>query len=351
MTAPYYETRFNVSVIDVCTFTNGSPLPTALTSFQGSFLIVTLIASIVVNVFFTVVVISQKALHQRDLVLNMLLAVLHIIIGLVANLSHLISLITGSWVFGMPACYLVGNAIFFIGLMRYVLILVITVDRFGEIMYPFKYPQHAKKVIAVVILIGTLFSLMLTLVFNLDTEIGCYNFDHSFHSCFIQIQCKTAGCYAFAMASLSVIALFGVGIPSILYAIIFRKAMKMRRSLRLTCGSLEHGHSTNTTVKSPDSSSASLQPVVTGVLLLVSLVILTTPLQLYFTVRIFIQIDTSLEQVSTFAVLSGILHYLIPIADGLVVMRNRNVKACLAAMGRKLVCCCCRQSNQNSLPH
>eukprot|EP00731_Ephydatia_muelleri_P013463 Em0007g773a len=333
MTAPYYETRFNVSAIDVCTFTNGSPLPTALTSFQGSFLIVTFIASIVVNVFFTVVVISQKALHQRDLVLNMLLAVLHIIIGLVANLSHLISLITGSWVFGMPACYLVGNAIFFIGLMRYVLILVITVDRFGEIMYPFKYPQHAKKVIAVVILIGTLFSLMLTLVFNLDTEIGCYNFDHSFHSCFIQIQCKTAGCYAFAMASLSVIALFGVGIPSILYAIIFRKAMKMRRSLRLTCGSLEHAHSTNTTscsgVVRMTSETRSRTPVTTGCN----------------------EADDESGQVSTFAVLSGILHYLIPIADGLVVMRNRNVKACLAAMGRKLVCCCRRQSNQNSLPH
>ncbi|KAL5509489.1 hypothetical protein EMCRGX_G004876 [Ephydatia muelleri] len=323
MTAPYYETRFNVSAIDVCTFTNGSPLPTALTSFQGSFLIVTFIASIVVNVFFTVVVISQKALHQRDLVLNMLLAVLHIIIGLVANLSHLISLITGSWVFGMPACYLVGNAIFFIGLMRYVLILVITVDRFGEIMYPFKYPQHAKKVIAVVILIGTLFSLMLTLVFNLDTEIGCYNFDHSFHSCFIQIQCKTAGCYAFAMAH--------------------EDAPIIATHVRIIGARAQHQHHRKVV---PDSSSASLQPVVTGVLLLVSLVILTTPLQLYFTVRIFIQIDTSLEQVSTFAVLSGILHYLIPIADGLVVMRNRNVKACLAAMGRKLVCCCCRQSNQ-----
>eukprot|EP00731_Ephydatia_muelleri_P013477 Em0007g787a len=308
MTAPYYETRFNVSAIDVCTFTNGSPLSTALTSFQGSFLIVTLIASIVVNVFFTVVVISQKTLHQRDLVLNMLLAVLHIIIGVYYGQMKTFRCMANQW------------------------------DDDDSIV------KHKLATTAVR-------DLMLTLVFNLDTEIGCYNFDHSFHSCFIQIQCKTAGCYAFAMASLSVIALFGVGIPSILYAIIFRKAMKMRRSLRLTCGSLEHAHSTNTTVKSPDSSSASLQPVVTGVLLLVSLVILTTPLQLYFTVRIFIQIDTSLEQVSTFAVLSGILHYLIPIADGLVLMRNRNVKACLVAMGRKLVCCCCRQSNQNSLPH
>ena len=340
----YNETIHSV-IIDVCKFTTGSPLPTALTAFESVFLIATFITGIVVNVFFTVVVISQKALHQRDLVLNMLLAVLHIIIGLVANLSHLISLITGSWVFGMPACYLVGNAIFFIGLMRYVLILAITVDRFGVVMYPFKYPQNAKKVIAVVILIGTLFSLMLTLVFNLDTEIGCYNFDHSFHSCFIQINCTTTGCYVFAAASMFVIALCGVVLPSILYAIIFRKAMKMRQSSRLTCGSLEHGRavftqSSSTKSSSTKSSSASLEPVVTGALLLLSLVVLATPLQLYFAAKIFAHIDYSLAEVSIFAVLSGDLYYLIPIADGLVVMRNREVKACLAAMGKKLVCCC-----------
>ncbi|KAL5509512.1 hypothetical protein EMCRGX_G004901 [Ephydatia muelleri] len=88
-------------------FTDERELPFIPTSFTTVASSVSTIASsttscIVVNVFFTVVVISQKTLHQRDLVLNMLLAVLYIIIGLVANLSHLISLITGSWVFGMP---------------------------------------------------------------------------------------------------------------------------------------------------------------------------------------------------------------------------------------------------------
>ncbi|KAL5509485.1 hypothetical protein EMCRGX_G004872 [Ephydatia muelleri] len=219
-------------------------------------------------------------------------------------------------------------------------------------MYPFKYPQHAKKVIAAVLPIGTLFSLMLTLVFNLDTEIGCYNFDHSFHSCFIQINCTTTGCYVFAAASMSVITLCGVVLPSILYAIMFRKAMKMRQSSRLMCGSLEYGRTQSSSTKSSStkssstkssstkSSSASLEPVVTGALLLLSLVVLATPLQLYFAAKIFAHIDTSFAAVSIFAVLSGNLYYLIPIADGLVVMRNREVKACLAAMGRKLVCCC-----------
>eukprot|EP00731_Ephydatia_muelleri_P013474 Em0007g784a len=334
----YNETIHSV-IIDVCKlkFTTGSPLPMALTAVESVFLIATFIAGIVVNVFFTVVVISQKTLHQRDLVLNMLLAVLHIIGGLVANPTHLISLITGSWVFGMPACYLVGNAIFFIGLMRYVLILAITVDRFGVVMYPFKYPQNAKKVM---ILIGTLFSSTLTLVFNLDTEIGCYYFDHSFHSCFIQINCTTTGCYVFAAAFMSVITLCGVVLPSILYAIIIRKARKMRQSSRLTCGSLEHGRAVFTQSSSTKSSSASLEPVVTGALLLLSLVVLATPLQLYFAAKIFAHIDYSLAEVSIFAVLSDDLYYLIPIADGLVVMRNREVKACLAAMGKKLVCCC-----------
>eukprot|EP00731_Ephydatia_muelleri_P013501 Em0007g811a len=114
----------------------------------------------------------------------------------------------------------------------------------------------------------------------------------------------------------------------------------MRQSSRLTCGSLEHGRAVFTQSSSTKSSSASLEPVVTGALLLLSLVVLATPLQLYFAAKIFAHIDYSLAEVSIFAVLSDDLYYLIPIADGLVVMRNREVKACLAAMGKKLVCCC-----------
>lgn len=290
MTAAYNEMIYNFSSLDVCTFTNGSPLPTALTAFEGVFLIVTFIAGTVVNVLFTVVVITQKALHQRDIVLNMLLTVLHIINGFVSNLTHLVSLVTGNWVFGMPACYLVGNAIFFIGLLRYVLVLVITVDRFGAVMYPFKYPQHARKVISVVIAIDT-----------------------TLHPLRHHVPQSREG-------------------PPIIAAHVWR--------------SLEPVHITLT---SPESSPASLQSVVTGLLLLLSLVLLATPLQFYFAARIFVHIDNSLQQVSTAALLAGNLYYLIPIADGLVVMRNREVKASLAAIGKKLACC--RPLDKNKLPY
>ena len=312
----------------MCTFTKGSPLPTALTVFEGAFLVLTFAANMVVNVLFTVTVVTQRALHQRDLVLNMFLAVLHIVYGFVANATHLTSLITGVWVFGKPACYIEGNAVFFISLMRYVLVLAITVERFGVVMYPFKYPLQGTKVITTVILIGSLLCLMISALFDIDARFGCYNFDPSFHDCFIQMNCKTPGCYFCIMAAITIITLFGVIVPFIMYAVLCRQANKFRRS-SVTCGSLEPAA---TNARATSSAPVSQQAVVTGLLLLVSVVVLSTPLQLYFAARTILHIDTSLEKVSVIAVLLGNLYYLIPIADGLVAMQNRDFKSRLATV-------------------
>ena len=335
-------TEYNVSEIDACTFTTGSPLPISLSVFEGSFLVLTFIASLAINVLFSVLVVTQRSLHQRDLILNTLLAVLHVAYGFVANMTHLAALITGSWVFGKSACYVEGSALFFIALLRYVLLLAITVDRFGIVMYPFKYPRHSTKVIATVIMIGSLYSLLLPICVYMDGTNLCYNFDPSFHDCFVQINCKTVWCYVYITASISVLILFGVIIPFVLYVIMFHQAKKIRRSQQVTCGSLEQAPAGSGAVKNP--SSTSLQPAVTGVLLLVSVVILATPLQLYFMARTILHIDGSLDEVSIIAVLIGNLYYLIPIADGLVIMRHRDVKMSLAAVCRKM---CSRASCKN----
>lgn len=330
---------------DLCTLSKGRPLPIALTVLQGCMIVVLLVANLVVNSLFTVVVITDKTLRrQHDLMLSTLLCVWNMIIELV-YVTHFTTLITGSWVLGKLACYVMGNITFFIGLQRYVTILAIAVDRFGVIMHPFKYPHHAKKVIALVLALGSVWSLMVTVSFDIKGTFGCYNFDQSLHICFIQLNCKTIGCYLFVSLNEFVLAFFGIIIPLILYAIMFYKAKKVRDSFRVTCGSLAQVNGSSVTASSAESPVIPLQPLLTGLLIVLSVIILTLPSDIYIFLRT-IYIDNSVMKYSPFAAVCANLHYIVPVLDGLLVMRNTDVKSRLAAMFRKL---CCRAVHKNYL--
>ena len=145
---------------DPCEFTPGSPFSTWLTVFQTVFLILSLLASILLNASFTIVVIMYKALrHQKDTLMNLALTVPNICSSIVGTIPTIASMIDGKWPLGKPFCYAIGTLGLIFTLLRYTSILAITVDRFGAVMCPFQYPKHGAKIAAVIFSVGIYYSI------------------------------------------------------------------------------------------------------------------------------------------------------------------------------------------------
>ena len=87
-------------------------------------------------------IIHKVLKQQKNVVLSASLSIANICLGVFPNIT---SWIIGSWLLGKLSCYVLGRMEFFFSIMRYTLILTITVDRFAVVIYPFQYPRTAQK--------------------------------------------------------------------------------------------------------------------------------------------------------------------------------------------------------------
>eukprot|EP00731_Ephydatia_muelleri_P001979 Em0001g1979a len=314
----------NNGSVDFCEFNPELLLPTWLTPLQLIYLILSLFSSLLLNASFTIIAIMYKPLHQKDTMINLVLTISNICYNVVANIVSIASLTSGRWPFGKSLCYVSGMMILFLALLRYTFLLAITVDRFGSVMYPFRYPRQSTKVVAAVFTIGGLFCAVVALAFG-EHSVGCYNFDQYTQRCRSFASCSEIWCHVYISLVVLIIVAFGVVVPFVLSCLLFCKAKKHRQ--RIACGS-EMGTFGNvqmvgsagaTTVTSEDDRRA----VVTLVLLLTSIVGLTVPSILLD--ALFAGMLPG-SPASLIGQLIFDLYNLIPTADALIIWRNRDVK-------------------------
>eukprot|EP00731_Ephydatia_muelleri_P006392 Em0003g640a len=312
---------------DICEYTPGSPLPTWMAALQTIFLVSVFIVSLILNVSFTAIVIVHKALHQEDIMLNLVLTVTNICFSALSNIPNIASVVNGGWPLGKVFCYVDGTMNFFLAISRHAFLLAITMDRFGLVMYPFSFRRHRSKTAAVILLVGVLYSAAVSIVFNANV-VGCYNFDQNGQLCLFKVDCSDIWwCYSFNVLAWFVVYFFGVVVPFILTAIMFYKAQKIRTAV--ACGMIDRveiGGPGPTEIRSPDTRA-----VMTVALLFGSIAGLTTPYLALLFAKITLPFDTSVVEI-----LIGDLYTLVPIADALVVWRNRDVKECAIAACRRM---------------
>ena len=155
--------------------------------------------------------------------------------SLLTFLTSHAAVIYGGWPFGKPFCYAIGTVHYFLVLLRYIFVLAITVDRFGAVMYPYRYPQHSTKVVAAIFTVGSLFGAVSSLV--LDANIaGCYNFDKSSQICTFLYDCSGVWCRVYVTLHILTVASFGIVAPLILNILMFHKAKNLRSTV--ACGTI-----------------------------------------------------------------------------------------------------------------
>lgn len=307
---------------DVCEFTTGKPIPTWLTVLDSLFLITVLCISLLLNVSFTIVVVVSKSLHHMEMVNNLILTVSNICYSIVANTSSFAAVTSGGWPFGKPFCYVAGATSLFLSLLRYTSLLAITADRFGSVMYPFHYPRIGAKLLVVTLILGGLCCILVPLGFLVNLT-GCFNFDQATQACIFEMLCHEIWCKLYLIFLTFVIVFFGVVLPLVLNAIMLYKAKKHRRAIALN-GSAETQHF---------SVNDAMRAVVTVALLFASVFLLTLPYASLETASLLFGVDKTNYLVS---LLFNDVYTLIPVADALVVWRNREVKKCALSLCKRI---------------
>ena len=320
------EALNGTNVTDICVFTSGSPLPTWLIVFQTIFLVLVTLLSLLLNVSFTIVVILHKELHQKEMMINLVLTASNICGAVFVFLPNIASLINGGWPFGKPFCYVIGTAIYFLVLARYIFILAITLDRFGAVMYPYRYPQHSTKVVAAIFTVGCLFGAVSSLVLDANVA-GCYNFDGSAQICTFRYDCSEVWCYVYVILHLLTVVTFGIVAPLILNILMFHKAKNLRSTVACgTIGNIQmvdpHG-----AAEIRSSQLQDMRAMVTVALLFTAIIGLTLPYFTFVSAKSILNFDVVADSpASLVAILLRDLYTLVPVADALVVWRNTEVK-------------------------
>ena len=308
--------------VDGCEFTSGSPLSAWLAPLQVVFFILTLFLSLLLNIPFTIIVIIYKSLHRKEIMICLGLTISNICYSVVANISRAVSVINGGWPLGKQFCLAIGTVTLFLALLRYIILLAITVERFGSLVYPFRYPRHSTKVAAAILIIGSLYVAIVVLGYNANI-VGCYNFDQSSQICTLRLSsgCSEIWCRVYGNFQLFTLLCFGVAVPLILNTVIFYKAKKHRQAIA-DCG--KSGTVGGTEMVAMDLRSLHTRAIITMALLLLSIVVLTVP----HIVQLMLDSRGAAHSQPVFvtATLLNDLYLLIPTADGLVIWRNRDVK-------------------------
>ena len=174
-----------------------------------------LLSSLILNISFMVIVIIQKSLRdQMELIICLILTASNICRSVLFSTFYMASLIYGKWPFGKSPCYVVGTIQFFLELLRNTMVLAITVERFGAVMFPFRYPQHRMKVTAVIFTVGGMHSVIMSLLFN-SSIFGCYKLLDFDFVCTVHVNCSKKWCYFIHMLLGLIIVITGVGADSV----------------------------------------------------------------------------------------------------------------------------------------
>lgn len=300
--------------------------------------------TISLNSFVSFLIVWQKSLHQRTFYLALQMIVANLLQAFVLFSTNFISAVLDRWVFGEDLCVVVGFFIFWMQTSRWILMFLLTLDRFLTVFSPFHYPKHSLKIMVVLSVIAWKGTLVLTLV-PIGGALRCYSYSPFVKGCLIEVvEGENQSCLYYGIVYVAIVNCFGGVAPMVMYLLLFRKARQLnRRVLPVGQRSTEHSQR-NVTIKKKDRRAA-----VTVFLFFLNLLGLSFPLNILLTVTIILQdAGIVLPTVPAAIVLhiARTVYLLLLVADPLTVMRNKDFRLVLQQMKYRL---CGNPAEQNSV--
>ena len=302
---------------------------------QGIILSVIGIVGMVINIFVMTVILANKQLHTRPFMLSLQLIVINLIIITTVCAPVVLTSFAQTWLFGSQFCKILASSAVLVLIWRWPVMFLMILDRLLTVNFPFCYKKHANKIMmASSILIPSFYSLLVTLAPLVG--IGCYSFRNYNLTCTISWQCHSIICYLYYAFIIVVLFIIGAIVPIIMYVVMYIKARKFRKDLMNQSASdnLQHRKSERRAQK-------------TILLLFSCLFCLTLPGLLMYAVVEAFEISPSTTLLIVHQITSD-MYYCVPIADAVVILRNRDIKSVIKKnmKDRGFNCCHYRDTSQ-----
>ena len=298
-------------------------VPAVIDSIQAAIVLTIAILSVLLNGTVVFLVAAFRNLHQRSFYLALQLNILHIIFATTVMVSIFVSAIARKWVFGEAVCQIMGMLHDGINNGRFLLTLVFTLDRLFTVFMPFYYAKHGGKISAAMSAFMWSLSLIRATV-PLKGGLDCYAYLPTFKTC-TAVACSNA-CQANTLLFVALSHSLGGFVSFGLYLILFWKAKKLRRrTAPFECQE-----------QSASRAKHERRVRTTYLILFLTLVGCTTPPFILYLTRFTITGIPPPTLIMLHILVGRTTHYLLTVADPIVIMRNHSVRETFKALKKRM---------------
>lgn len=207
------------------TFPPSLNIPPAVNYIQATIALVLGATGFLLNLFILFVILSYKSLRrQRQMFLALHIVVVDLVYTLTVPLVIFVSGVSGVWFLGGAMCNILGIIHDVFAMFRFMSTLVLTLDRFISVFWPFF--ESLRLIVGALVamyVVSTLRGLL-----PISGILGCYTYIPTLKTCSAYSACS-AGCFWFVVGSTAIIVVFGVAIPLVLYVVLFCKIRGIKK--------------------------------------------------------------------------------------------------------------------------
>ena len=294
-------------------------VPAVIDSIQAAIVLTVAILSILLNGTMVFLVAAFRNLHQRSFFLALQLNISHLIFATTVMVSIFVSAIARRWVFGEALCQIMGMLHDGINTGRFLMTLVFTLDRLFTVFMPFYYAKHGGKISVAMSTFVWVLSLIRAII-PVKGGLDCFAYLPTFKTC-TAVGCSDA-CQANTLLFVALSHSLGGVVSFGLYLILFWKAKKLSKRIV----PLEGQEQSSSRVKHERRVRT------TYLILFLALVGCTTPPFILYLIRFTITGIPPPTLLILHILVGRTTHYLLTIADPIVIMRNHSVRETFTAL-------------------
>ena len=307
-------------------------LTTTVQVIQSICYIIIFLLGLFLNTVVIVLVVKYKKLQSRSFIIALQVVVSNVIILLTVYLLRPITAIANQWLFGEYMCIITGFLYITYLLTRSVLMFAFVVDRFLSVFLPYSYPKHSSKIMIPLCVATWVFAIVARAI-GFPGILDCYTFRLSAHLCIHSSGCSPSCAIA---TNTSISFLFGPTtiIPVILYALLYWKSRKIRKSQAAMIPAAAIGTEAEKVLRNLRKREG--KATITFFLLFISVFALTTPAIIITIIATTLARTMGPSPIAyVISSISSTLTACLVIVDPIVILRNSDVRDVLAQIKRR----------------
>ena len=301
-----------------CTAPNiNDVVPAAVDIIQASLITIQIILGLLLNSFVVYLVVRFKSLQTRPYFLALQIVIVQLLYTVLVLPSMLVSAIAREWILGIIACCVIGGLHDLLVTVRYMLSLVLALDRTFTVLFPFRYQRYALWVCITMSVMA--FSVGITRVVTALVLLECVTYIPTFKTC-SAASCSNY-CIGHSILFSSIIIVCGVIASILLYLLLFWKGYQLNKRLEIITEGAEAAEMERLRWQEHKRT------IVTFVILVAVLVFCAFPPYVFYVLHFTLGLEGSSKALLILQILVGrtCLNSL-SFADALVIMKNRDFR-------------------------